>query len=87
MSGPTFTYLDIGEIVELGVDDEEDTLIAAVEAREFGDLLAAAPAMGRALQTAERFMRGFEDDDMQDGIGEQLAEIREALVNAGLETL
>lgn len=45
-------------------------------------LAAAAPTMLAALRLAERFMAGFEDDDLQDGINQRLATIREAIAMA-----
>ena len=45
-------------------------------------LIAAAPAMLAALDRAEAFISGFEDDDTQEGVTEMLAAIRAALANA-----
>lgn len=35
-----------------------------------------------ALKTAERFMSGFEGDELQEGIDEKIAQIRRAIVIA-----
>lgn len=40
---------------------------------------SVTPSVLAALKTAERFMAGFEGDPLQDGIGDQLAEIRSAI--------
>ena len=45
-------------------------------------LIAAAPDLLAALERAEGFISGFEDDDTQEGVTEMLAAIRAALVNA-----
>ncbi len=47
------------------------------------DLLFAAPQMRAALTIAERFMAGFEGDELQDGIDGMLATVRGALALAG----
>jgi hypothetical protein len=41
-------------------------------------IAAAGPAMYNALCKAERFIAGFEDDPLQEGIGELLEAIRSA---------
>jgi hypothetical protein len=48
---------------------------------ERAGLLLAAELMDlrAALEIAERFMSGFEDDELQDGINDKLAAIRAAL--------
>jgi len=58
-----------------GIDGAENALANAA-------LVAAAPELLSALQKAEAFMSGFEGDDLQEGIDEQLAEIRAAIVKA-----
>lgn len=45
-------------------------------------LIAAAPDLLAALDRAEAFISGFEDDDTQEGVTEMLAAIRAALANA-----
>jgi hypothetical protein len=45
-------------------------------------LIAAAPDLLAALERAEGFISGFEDDDTQEGVTEMLAAIRAALANA-----
>jgi hypothetical protein len=54
--------------------------------REFDEsiasLIAAAPKMLAALDRAESFISGFEDDESQDGIDELLADIRAAIAKA-----
>jgi hypothetical protein len=50
------------------------------EALERGAI--AAPRLLEALTRAEGFMSGFEDDELQDGINELLAEIRAAVAAA-----
>ena len=52
------------------------------EAAQNAALIAAAPDLLRAARTAERFMAGFEDDEMQHGINENLALIRSAIEEA-----
>ena len=42
----------------------------------------AAPDLLAALERAEAFIAGFEDDDTQEGITEMLAAIRAALASA-----
>jgi hypothetical protein len=48
-------------------------------------LVAAAPAMLVALAIAEDFMSGFEDDEMQEGMAEKMAQIRAAIAAATQE--
>ena len=45
-------------------------------------LQLAAPDLLAALERAEGFISGFEDDDTQAGVTEMLAAIRAALANA-----
>ena len=45
-------------------------------------LIAASPDLLDALQIAEDFMSGFEDDEMQTGMGIKLAIIRAAICKA-----
>lgn len=45
-------------------------------------LFVAAPKLLRELKLAERFMRGFEDDEMQPGINARLSFIRAAIAEA-----
>lgn len=45
-------------------------------------LQLAAPDLLAALDRAEAFISGFEDDDTQEGVTEMLAAIRAALANA-----
>jgi len=45
-------------------------------------LIAAAPELLAALQSAEAFIAGFEGDDLQDGIDAKLADIRAAIAKA-----
>lgn len=42
-------------------------------------IIAAAPDMLAALVAAERFMGGFEGDEMQEGIDDRLALVRAAI--------
>jgi len=49
------------------------------EARRDAKKLAAAPTLLAALTKAERFIEGFEGDEMQEGVGDLLAEIRDAI--------
>lgn len=44
---------------------------------------AGAVAARKALEKAERFIVGFEGDELQEGIGELLAELRAARVRIG----
>jgi len=53
-----------------------------VLARETRAARANVIAMLAALERAEGFISGFEDDDMQEGIGETLAAIRVAIARA-----
>lgn len=68
--------------------DVADTLEGAagaymrVLARETRAARANVTAMLAALERAEGFISGFEDDDMQEGIGETLAAIRVAIARA-----
>jgi len=68
--------------------DVADTLEGAagaymrVLARETRAARANVIAMLAALERAEGFISGFEDDDMQEGIGETLAAIRVAIARA-----
>lgn len=48
-------------------------------------LFIASGALLSAAIIAERFMRGFEGDEMQPGIDEKLAQIRDAIEQAGAE--
>jgi hypothetical protein len=45
-------------------------------------LITAAPDLLAALERAEGFISGFEDDDTQEGVTEMLAAIRAALAKA-----
>ena len=45
-------------------------------------LIAAAPELLEALNLAEGFIAGFEDDELQEGMPEMLAQIRTALAKA-----
>lgn len=45
-------------------------------------LITAAPDLLAALDRAEAFIAGFEDDDTQDGIPEMLAAMRAAIAKA-----
>ena len=55
------------------------TRIDGLEPIDWADarLISAAPEMLAALERAEGFISGFEDDDTQEGIAEMLAAIRE----------
>ena len=46
-------------------------------------LISAAPELLTALERAEGFIRGFEDDESQEGMEYLLATIRHAIVKAG----
>ena len=59
-----------GVIVGAGLDEVHSTVFAA------------APAMLAALEIAERFISGFEGDDMQEGIDANLAAVRAAIAAA-----
>lgn len=54
----------------------------ASEADANACLIAAAPEMLDALRMAERFMSGFEGDDLQDGIDEKIAATRAVIAKA-----
>jgi len=58
--------------------DEPNSDAARANAR----VIAAAPCMLTALDRAEAFVAGFEDDDTQEGIPELLGAIRAALRKA-----
>lgn len=68
--------------------DAADTLEGAagaymrVLARETRAARVSVAAVLEALERAEAFMDGFEDDDTQEGVTEMLAAIRAALANA-----
>jgi len=68
--------------------DAADTLEGAagaymrVLARETRAARATVNAMLAALERAEGFISGFEDDDTQEGIGEMLATVRAAIARA-----
>lgn len=49
-------------------------------------LIVAAPALFAALELAEQFASGFEGDELQDGIDEMLAAMRDAIAQARGET-
>lgn len=51
----------------------------------FHALIVAAPALLAALTKAEFVVRGFEDDELQEGMAELLAEMRAAMAAAGGE--
>jgi hypothetical protein len=59
-------------------NDEVDDDALLANAR----LITAAPEMLVALDRAEAFISGFEDDDTQEGVTEMLAAIRVALAKA-----
>jgi hypothetical protein len=67
--------------------DAADTLEGAagaymrVLARETRAARVSVSAMLAALDRAEAFISGFEDDDTQEGVTEMLAAIRAALAN------
>lgn len=46
-------------------------------------LAKAAPLLLARLKEAERFIAGFKDDDLQEGINTMLAAIRAAIAKAG----
>ena len=58
-------------------------LIAESIAAKNVPIIVAAPALLTAAEKAERFIRGFEGDELQEGIGELLAELRGAIAKAG----
>ena len=68
--------------------DAADTLEGAagaymrVLARETRAARVSVAAVLEALERAEAFIDGFEDDDTQEGVGEMLAAIRVALAKA-----
>jgi hypothetical protein len=68
--------------------DVADTLEGAagaymrVLARETRAARVSVSAVLEALERAEAFIDGFEDDDTQEGVGEMLAAIRVALAKA-----
>ena len=66
----------IAEVVDHGDMAAEDQLLADQA------LITAAPDMLAALKAADRFMGGFEGDEMQDEIDERLALIRAAIAKA-----
>ncbi len=45
-------------------------------------VIEAAAELLEELEAAEEFMRGFEDDDVQEGIDARLAAMREAIAKA-----
>lgn len=45
----------------------------------------AAPELLETAVNAERFIRGFEDDELQEGVTELLEQLRSAIANAGGE--
>lgn len=47
-------------------------------------LVAAAPELLSALDDAEAFIAGFEDDEMQEGVNEVLWTIRAVMLAAGM---
>lgn len=59
-------------------EDDEPTppTLAAMRA------MVAAPKLLEALEAAESFIRGFEDDELQEGIDDLLAGIRTAIAEA-----
>lgn len=79
-----------GSAVHTILDSEGDTygyLMSdwrATHAESEGNhrLIAAAPELLEALQIAEDFMSGFEDDETQTGMGVKLAIIRAAICRA-----
>ena len=48
-------------------------------------LMAAGPKLLEALSTAEKFVRGFEGDEVQEGIDKMLSTIRDAMAEATTE--
>lgn len=68
-------------------DGEEDSVKEehAELIEEVGAFIEAAraadpqPTVLAALKQAEEFMRGFEDDELQEGINERLATVRAAI--------
>lgn len=77
-----------------GTPHRADELAIAVDGREhhsdwFADidhpdarLIAAAPCLLDALNEAESFISGFEDDELQEGVDEMLRRIRDAISKA-----
>lgn len=50
---------------------------------EINALQAQHANMLAALAVAEDFMSGFEDDEVQEGMAEKMAQIRDAIAKAG----
>lgn len=72
----------------VGADAERVENVAVVYSRASrvgmanATLIAAAPELLAALELAESFMAGFEDDEVQEGINERLAAIRAVIAKA-----
>jgi hypothetical protein len=64
------------------IDNESDHRFDSQEAVANAHLIAASPCQNAALIKAERFIAGFEGDELQEGVGELLSEIRAALAKA-----
>lgn len=64
------------------VYDSNGKAVANVRGRKDGQngpIVTAAPDLLAALEVAEGFISGFEDDDLQEGIESMLATIRAAI--------
>lgn len=68
----------IAEITVPYGDDLRGHILTKANAR----LTAAAPDLLAALDRAEAFIAGFEDDETQEGVAEMLAAIRAAIAKA-----
>ncbi len=66
--------------------DAEGYLCPILATSPVGMAVAASPQLLRALDKAYEFCLGFEDDELQEGMGELLAEIRAALKAGGRPT-
>lgn len=69
-------------IVNVGIHYIAELDASEPQAVENAKLIAAAPELLEALQKAEAFISGFEDDDTQENINELLAEIRNSITKA-----
>lgn len=81
-------------VVGLEIADKNNVFVASVEGelkhpleQRILTLIAEAPRLLMALELAESFMAGFEDDEVQEGINSQLATIRATIREAkGLQS-
>lgn len=62
-----------------GLVKQTDRIKAVIRDDRTAKLLQASPDLLDALEMAEGFMSGFEDDEVQEGINDKLATIRAAI--------